>query len=130
LKVSFEHASSGKISHVEEIYLRLDTDSGHYGYGEIRGNCQYVSGETTETIIPAIRKILIPKLLGMDPLNVNNCFKVISSTVMRNYAAKALCDIAIHDLASKILGLPLCQFLGGKLKSQLPTEKNIPFCSL
>ena len=45
-------ASSGSISHLSEIYLRLD-DRGAVGVGEVRANIAYLNGYATETVTQA-----------------------------------------------------------------------------
>lgn len=130
LKAAFEHASSGKINCLEEVYVKLETDTGEVGFGEVRGNCTYFSGDNTQAVIATVRDVVLPAILGLEATNLNCLHKAIESAVVGNQAAKAVVDIAMHDLAAQIYRVPLYHLLGGKLHDQLPTEENIPFCSL
>lgn len=130
LKIAFEHASSGKVTSLEEVYVKLETDTGHVGFGEVRGNCTYFSGDNTQAVIATVRDVLLPSIIGLDATNLNRLHNVLESAIVANQAAKAVVDIAMHDLAAKIYNIPLYKLLGGKLHDKLPTEENIPFCSL
>lgn len=127
LKVPFTHASSGYIDHLDGVYVKLTTDEGISGYGEVRGNCSYFTGDTTEAVVSVIAGELIPVLIGEDPLNINKLHLLLEDKIVGNYAAKAACDCAIYDLAGKIFNLPVYQILGGKLHDTLESEENIPF---
>lgn len=130
LKNAFEHASSGRVTQLEEVYVKLETDSGYTGLGEVRGNCTYFSGDNTQAVIATVRDVLLPSILGQDAKNLNVLHNILEQVVVGNQAAKAVVDIAMHDLLAKIHHVPLYELLGGKLKNQLPTEENIPFCSV
>ena len=127
LKIPFTHASSGYIDHLDGVYVKLTTDEGLYGYGEVRGNCSYFTGDTTSAIISVIAEELSKIFIGEDPLNLNRLHLLMESRIVGNYAAKAACDCALYDLIGKILNLPVYQILGGKLHDTLESEENIPF---
>lgn len=130
LKTPFEHASSGKVDHLEEVYVKLETAAGYTGFGEVRGNCAYFSGDNTQAVIATVRDILLPAIVGLNAVNLNYSHQVLEQVIAGNQAAKAVVDIALHDLAARIRNQPVYALLGGKLRDKLPTEENIPFCSL
>lgn len=129
LKIPFQHASSGLITELEGVFVKLCTDENVCGYGEVRGNCSYFTGDTTGSVLATIRECIAPKLKGKDPLCINELHQVIESSVISNSAAKAACDIAVFDLAGKIQNQPVHHLLGGKINSYLQSEENIPFMS-
>ena len=130
LKIPFAHASSGKVTCLEEVYVKLQADSGHVGFGEVRGNCTYFSGDHTQAVIAVVRDIVLPLIMGLEATNLNLLHDVLEGSIVGNQAAKAVVDIAMHDLAAKIYEIPLYELLGGKVRDTLSTEENIPFCSL
>lgn len=130
LKEPFEHATSGKISELEEIFIKLETDDGYTGYGEVRGNCMYFTGDCTKSVEAVLEHVILPKLPGLDPCNIHQIMDVVNKVITGNTAAKAAVDIAVHDLAARIKGIPVYELLGGLRKQTLPTEENIPFCSV
>ncbi len=54
LKIPFKHASSGLVTNLDGVYVKLDTDQGISGYGEVRGNCSYFTGDTTAAVVSTI----------------------------------------------------------------------------
>src|ERR1700722_19162222 len=80
--------------------IRIDTDSGLTGYGEAGA-----TGPMARARIESIK----PLLLGKDPLEIEVHFQQMSS-MMYNYMAHVPTvsgiDIALWDLAGKILGAP------------------------
>jgi L-alanine-DL-glutamate epimerase-like enolase superfamily enzyme len=59
----FQHASSGLITTLEEVVAAVRTDGGVVGYGEVRGNCFYTTGDTADRVV-AVASGLAPLLLG------------------------------------------------------------------
>ena len=56
LAQSFQHASSGLIQQLDEVVVKIDTEDGVTGYGEVRGNAPYVTGDSQAKIIDALRE--------------------------------------------------------------------------
>lgn len=46
----FEHASSGLINTLNELVLKLESDDCCVGWGEMRGNNHYVTGDSPESL--------------------------------------------------------------------------------
>ena len=130
LKTPFTLASSGLIDHLNGIYVKLDTCEGIYGIGEVRGNCEYFTGDTPEAVIATSSNIIAPRMLGHDPQNINEMHEVIEKCIVGNKAAKCACDCAVYDLAAKIAEVPVSKFLGGKRRDVIVSEENIPFMSV
>jgi len=97
--------------------IKIETDSGLYGIGEAYW------GPGVKDIV---QKILKPHLLGEDPLNVD---KLYTKMLMRNAGAGALAgvtvtaasgvEIALWDLAGRILETPACNLLGGRFRDRV-----------
>ena len=130
LKIPFRHASSGLVDHLDGVYVKLESDEGISGFGEVRGNCSYFTGDTTNAVVATICERIAPALVGKDPLNLNQCHLAMERSVVGNTAAKAACDAALYDLAGKLLNQPVWQLLGGKLHDTLTSEENIPFMTV
>ena len=130
LKIPFRHASSGLVDHLDGVYVKLESDEGISGFGEVRGNCSYFTGDTTNAVVATICERIAPALIGKDPLNLNQCHLDMERSVVGNTAAKAACDAALYDLAGKLQNQPVWQLLGGKLHDTLTSEENIPFMTV
>src|SRR5258708_13174786 len=93
--------------------IRVDTDTGLTGYGE---------AGATGPIARARIETIKPLLLGKDPLEIEVHFQQMSS-MMDNYMADVRTvsgiDIALWDLAGKILGRPVSELLGGGFREKI-----------
>jgi len=93
--------------------IRVDTDSGLTGYGEA---C--ATGPMARARIETIK----PLLVGEDPLEIEVHFQQMSS-MMYNYMAHiptvSGIDIALWDLAGKILGRSVSELLGGGFREEI-----------
>lgn len=122
----FEHSSSGLVAVLEEVVAILRTDAGVAGYAEVRGNCTYVTGDTPERIV-AVASALAALLIGASVDDLNPLLARLDRAVVGNSGAKALLDIALHDLAARARGVSVATLLGGRLHTHLPTDASIAF---
>jgi L-alanine-DL-glutamate epimerase-like enolase superfamily enzyme len=94
--------------------VRIDTDAGLVGYGE--------AGYTAQAA-RAIIETMKPLLIGEDPLAIERHF-VKMTGAQRPYVAHVPTiggiDVALWDLAGKILELPIYRLLGGPLQKEIP----------
>jgi hypothetical protein len=63
LEPGFSHFT-GRVTALEEVFVRLTADGGHVGWGEVRGNMSYFSGESPASIVAALRDYLAPLVVG------------------------------------------------------------------
>ncbi|WP_080834320.1 mandelate racemase/muconate lactonizing enzyme family protein [Cohnella massiliensis] len=123
----FTHASSGTVTHLKEVYVRIRTDAGWSGWGEVRGNCEYVTGDTPERVVSVLRHTFAPAMLGKPALNRNAINAALDRLISGNSAARAAVDIALLDLAGKALNVPASELLGGRLRTAVPSDATIAF---
>jgi galactonate dehydratase len=94
--------------------IRIDTDSGVTGYGEAGA-----TGPMARARIETMKKLLI----GKDPLAIEVHFHNMT-TLMHTYMAHiptiSGIDIALWDLAGKLLGAPISTLLGGPFREAIP----------
>jgi len=124
--VPFEHASSGPVTALQEVVAAVQTDGGVAGWGEVRGNCQYVTGDTPERVA-AVAAALAPLLLGAPLEELGAVLERVDRAVAGNSGAKALLDIALHDALARSLGVPVATLLGGRRHRRLPASANLYF---
>ena len=55
---------AGRVTALEEVFVRLTGDDGLVGWGEVRGNMAYFSGESPAGIVAALRDVLVPLVVG------------------------------------------------------------------
>jgi L-alanine-DL-glutamate epimerase-like enolase superfamily enzyme len=97
--------------------VKIETDAGIYGLGEA-----YWGAGVKDVIL----KIMKPLLIGEDPLNVD---KLFTKVLMKNAGAGSIggvtvtaasgIEIALWDLAGRILETPVCNLLGGRFRDRV-----------
>ena len=98
--------------------VRIDTDSGFSGYGEAGA-----TGPMARARIATMRNLLI----GKDPLTIEVHFHNMTSlmhTYMAHIPTISGIDIALWDLAGKILGAPVSTLLGGPFRDPSPCTRT------
>ncbi len=94
--------------------IKIETDSGLVGYGEAGA-----SGPMARARIETMRDLLI----GKDPLAIEVHFHHMTS-LMHTYMAQigviSGIDMALWDLAGKILNKPVCVLMGGPFRDAIP----------
>ena len=90
--------------------LRLDTNQGLSGYGEIRDGAS-----------KTYALLLKSRLLGENPCNVDRLFRKIKQFGHHARQAGGVCavEMALMDLAGKAYGVPCYQLAGGKFRDQV-----------
>ena len=106
------------------VFVKLTTEDGVVGWGEQRALPSW-SYETAETIAVVIKRHLEPILLELTPFDIElfhaRASKRLSPAVSNGFPfARAAIDLAMHDAAGKLAGVPVHALLGGKLFDELP----------
>jgi L-Ala-D/L-Glu epimerase len=125
----FEHASSGYIDTLNELVLRLETEDGCIGWGEMRANNHYVTGDSPGRLAAVLQDIFLPRLLGQPIASPRQIEHFVTRLVVGNSTAKALIDITVHDLVARRHGLPAHTLLGGHRHDRLHCHATLPFCA-
>ncbi len=103
------------------VIVEIHTDGGVVGIGEA-AHSPGIYGETAWETIAGI-DYLKSHLIGRDPLQITRLnMEIDRYSPIGNVAAKAGLDIALHDAAGKILGVPVYQLLGGRVHESLRTH--------
>jgi L-alanine-DL-glutamate epimerase-like enolase superfamily enzyme len=95
---------------MRDTILRLDTNQGIYGYGEVRDGAS-----------ATYALMLKSRLLGENPCNVDKIFRKIKQFGFHARQGGGVCGIemALMDLAGKAYGVPAYQLLGGKFRDKV-----------
>ncbi len=111
------------ITHAESILIKMNTDSGIYGWGECNPYRSIV-GETQATCFE-IAKFLSQILIGKNPITVGNCIEEMDKMLFGNRCAKSAFDMALYDIASKAANMPLYAYLGGDNNRTIHTDMTV-----
>ncbi|MBZ2174179.1 dipeptide epimerase [Schnuerera sp. xch1] len=103
------------VNSVDDIIVRIETDTGYIGYGEAPPT-GVITGDTTGAIIGAIEDHIKKHLIGMDIENIEEIMLKLDNSIVKNTSAKAAVDIAIYDLYGQLYKAPVYKLLGGYSK--------------
>ncbi|MGH8926807.1 MAG: mandelate racemase/muconate lactonizing enzyme family protein, partial [Acidimicrobiia bacterium] len=112
-----------RMSHVtivrsNNVLVKIMTDDGVVGWGE-GVEAMDLTGES-QTRIKASIDTLGELLVGKNPLARTDRWLALSRRVHENTTAIGALDIALHDIAGKMLGVPVYQLLGGAVREEIP----------
>ncbi len=90
--------------------IRIDTNQGVYGYGEVR-----------DAGVKGIALILKAHLVGENPLNMERLLRKIRlfAGQGRMGGGYSAVDMALHDIAGKVYGVPAWRLLGSKQRDKI-----------
>jgi L-alanine-DL-glutamate epimerase-like enolase superfamily enzyme len=108
LKLHEPFRISRGVQHYAHCVVAKISAEGATGLGEAAPTTYY--GETQESVLSCLS--VYAGHLGDDPFALEDILDEVEHTIGRNGAARAAVDLALHDLAGKLLGIPLYQLLG------------------
>ena len=90
--------------------IRIDTNQGVYGLGEVRD----LAG-------PQYAMVLKSRIVGENPLNIDLLFQKIAQFGGNARQAGGVCaiEMALWDIAGKVYNIPVYQMLGGKWRDRI-----------
>lgn len=112
----------------EGVFLRLETDTGHKGWGEATP-LHSINGETQATVIATLQKVG-PTYLNQKVTSFSRVANDNLRTMPGQSAALSALDMALYDAASQAAGLPLAEFLIGTHRNRLQSDITIGITSL
>lgn len=107
------------------VFARVWDDDGVEGWGEVFMWLPE-TGVSPGQVIDTIEAHLARYVLGAEPIRVGAIRARLDRNVNRNEVAKALIDLALHDLAARQLGRPVYDLLGGRRADRIPLCGLVP----
>lgn len=119
-----------KAGYVEEkrrnhLIIELESDDGTTGYGEIAPSPFWPRGLTGKAIKAIVEEFYRPLVVGKDPLLMGELIPLLERAVVDTPFALAGVDLALHDLVGKLLGRPVHDLLGGKIRDDVLIHYSI-----
>ncbi|MEM6986477.1 MAG: enolase C-terminal domain-like protein [Pseudomonadota bacterium] len=108
---------------VETVVLRVDTDAGIAGWGEVCPIPHYLPAYAGG-VAPALNELL-PVLIGADPVGPEAVIARADAHLHDHRYAKSALDIALWDITGRAAGLPLYALLGGQQAEDMPLYHSI-----
>lgn len=107
----------------QHVLLRMEADDGTVGWGEM-SDLSHLPALMPD--VADLEKCLQALLVGGDAMNLN----AIEDAMLANFPGtrfhgkaclvRAGVSIAIHDLKARLLGIPVCELIGGKRRESVP----------
>ncbi len=118
------YMSEGKAcATVDTVIIRLDTDTGISGWGEVCTIPHYLPAYSAG-VEPAVRDVS-GVLIGSDFIGPEAMMARLDAYLPGHVYAKSVIDIALWDLFAKQCGPPLHALLGGQQSDTLPLYHSI-----
>lgn len=121
--VPYYMAGGKSCDRVYSIIIRVDTDDGLSGWGEVCPIPHYLPAYA-DGVLPAIAE-LTPALLGANPVGPESLLTKLDRQLIGHRYAKSAIDIACWDITGKAANMPLYQLLGGLQTEALPLYYSI-----
>lgn len=111
------------IDYVENGIIKITSTSGLTGYGAFNPSYEVV-GEKLEDGLSALSNENLEWLIGRDIRKINQLCDEVQQKFSGSTSARIGLEIALYDLFSQMLNVPLVSFFGQKIKS-MPTSITI-----
>lgn len=108
---------------VDTHVLRLSTDSGVHGWGEVCPIPHYLPAFASG--VPSAVEEMAPVLLGQRPTGVDALMHKVDTHLIGHRYAKSIVDMALWDLFGKLTQQPLYVLLGGRTREDMPLYHSI-----
>jgi D-galactarolactone cycloisomerase len=131
IAVPYEHGGPkpmrplGPWTHMETLFVRVETDAGLVGWGEGFGFA--ASPLTREAIMRAVAPLCVGREFVDVPSFMADLRRKLHAMGRHGPVSFALAgiDIALWDLAGKMQGLPIHRLLGGATRDRIPTYASL-----
>jgi L-alanine-DL-glutamate epimerase-like enolase superfamily enzyme len=112
-------------THSRDVVVKLTESGGASGWGAGSPR-SFPTGETQASAMNILQEYLLPLLKGKDPFDIEFIHEEMNAAIPFHYAPKSAIDCALHDLQGRILGQPVYNLLGGKVRDEMPTFDILP----
>lgn len=117
-----------RVDSVVNLFVYIELDNGVFGIGA-GAPAEMITGESFDQSFNQLEALLPSCLIGKDVRSYRALIADLSHQLIGFPASLAAADIALHDLYSKYLNLPLYK-TWGKVHHSLPTSVTIGILSL
>ena len=94
------------------VFFQVKTNRDIIGYG-CSAPDKHVTGETVESVLQSSRDVVLPAIIGSDPLRPAMLLERLKPSLQSQPSLLAAVDMALFDILGKVCHLPLWRLLGG-----------------
>jgi L-alanine-DL-glutamate epimerase-like enolase superfamily enzyme len=110
---------------MDYVFVKIHTDKGIIGMGEAPTD----SVEKLETVKFTIDRYMTPKLIGLNPFNIERNIDIVTfrknGKISARHASSAI-NYALYDIMGKALNVPLYTLLGGLFRTKVLASIEVP----
>ena len=106
------------------LLVRVNTDEGLYGWGEVSCTPRW-SGEDQVTAAHFIRTIFAPLLENHDPRDIERLTGKMRHALFGHAFTRAAIEMALWDILGKSAQLPVYRLLGGPVRDFVPIKWSV-----
>src|ERR1700733_15128769 len=110
---SYHWSGSKSVSVFDSTVIRVDTDEGVIGFGEVCPLGPFYLPAYAEGVRAGLRE-LGPQLIGEDPCQLGRLNRKMDAVLKGHPYVKTGVDIACWDILGQSCGMPICELLGGR----------------
>src|SRR4029077_15930154 len=130
IAVPYEHGGPkpmrplGPWTHMETLFVRVDTDAGLIGWGEAFG---FAASPLTREALRVVAPLCVRREVSDVPSFMTDLRRKLHAMGRHGPVRFALAgiDIALWDLVGKAQGVPLHRLLGGASRERIPTYASL-----
>jgi L-alanine-DL-glutamate epimerase-like enolase superfamily enzyme len=115
------------VQETTNVFICLETNQRIIGYGCAAPDKQ-ITGETSDSVLRAIKEAVIPVIKGSDPLRPAMLLERLKPQLKNQPSALAAIDMALFDILGKKSNLPIWRLLGG-FRDRIRTSVTIGILS-
>ncbi|MEE8360202.1 MAG: dipeptide epimerase [Candidatus Omnitrophota bacterium] len=116
-KKKFKHAMAAR-SVSNSVFLKIKLDDGTVGYGESLPR-EYVTGETTESVISVLKTIVPQKLLGYGIEDYREVPSFVDGLGVEKGALKCVLELAMLDAYGRYFKSSVSSVIGNRLRNEV-----------
>lgn len=103
------------------LLVEVRTHGGVAGYGEASPAPAFM-GEEAFPAAEVVARFLAPVVVGHSAFDLEAIHLAMNRAIQGSGAAKAAVDLAIHDVLGRLVGRPVCDLLGGRVREAVPVS--------
>ena len=112
-------------THSQDVVVKLITSDGAAGWGAAALR-PYPTGESLASAVKVLDEYLVPVVQGKNPFDREKILHKMDAAIAFHHSPKAAVDCALHDLIGRLLGCPVYDLLGGKVRDEMPSFDILP----
>lgn len=123
VKTRRDHGIGTVADKIDVVIVRLTSESGETGYGE--ASPWPVFTGTAEGNFAALDRYLRPLVVGQTLADTQRIMLDAQRTVVHCGEAKGALETALLDLKGRVLGVPVYELLGGRVRDSIPLSVSL-----